>query len=485
MAGAQVTTWDEEQRMPVRWSNETGRVHGLGRVRGWLRATNPRDPEMLDAVDRRWRTLPEGARTPAQLIGRHSTGCEGTHGVFPACDFACKPCYHSADANKVRVDGDHTRTEVARQMAFLRAERSPRAHAQLIGGEVTLLSPEDHAATIDVMRAHGRLPMSFTHGDVGEEHLRAVALGPDGRRRWREWSWAVHIDTTMFGRTGAEKATDERQLHPYRAQFCAALERLRREHGVRHYIAHNMTVTPANVGQVAEVIRAARTMGFRMFSFQPAAFVGNEVRWKHDYREISDDIVWYEMERGVGRPLPYRAIQFGDLRCNRVTWGAWVGDTYVPLLDEDDRRDLAARDAFLGAFRGNAIGMPGSVRAARVARTLLRRPRLIGTGLAFARRFVRRAGGPMALRHGLRPMTFVMHSFMDARVVAPAWEAIQRGETAADPAVRAAQERLQACAYTMGHPDTGELVPACVQHGVLDLVENRELATLLPLPRRR
>lgn len=457
----------------------------VDRLRSWERATRPVDPEMRAALARRWEALPAHARTPAQLLGQRSTGCEGTHGVFPACDFACKPCYHSADANKVRVDGAHTRGEVAAQMDFLRRHRGPRSHAQLIGGEVSLLPAEDHAATIDLMRSHGRMPMSFTHGDVDEAYVRAVALR-DGRRRWREWSWAVHIDTTMFGRSGAEKPTDERSLDPFRRRFCEILERLRREHGLAHYIAHNMTVVPGNLDEVAGVVARGRTMGFRMFSFQPAAYVGNERRWSEGYRDVTPDAVWAEIERGVGTTLPYRAIQFGDLRCNRVTWGAWVGDRYVPLLDEADPRDLAARDAFYRALPGNSIGAAPSIVRWRIARCIARRPGLVPIAVGFARRFVRRAGGWRAVRRGpIRPMTFVMHNFMDARVVAPAWELNKRGGVSDDPDVRAAQERLAACAYTMGHPETGELVPACVQHSLLDPVENRELAALLPLPRRR
>jgi hypothetical protein len=70
---------------------------------------------------------------------------------------------------------------------------------------------------------------------------------------------------------------------------------------------------------------------------------------------------------------------------------------------------------------------------------------------------------------------------MDARVVRPAWELMRAGRTAEDPAVRAAQERLSACFYAMAHPETGELVPACVQHAVLDPAENIALARELPL----
>jgi hypothetical protein len=87
------------------------------------RATRPVDPEVRAVLARRWAQLPEVARTPAQVLGRHAVGCEGTHGVFPRCNLACTPCYHSRDANRVRVDGAHTLAEVERQMAFLRQQR--------------------------------------------------------------------------------------------------------------------------------------------------------------------------------------------------------------------------------------------------------------------------------------------------------------------------------------------------------------------------
>jgi len=78
-----------------------------------------------------------------------------------------------------------------------------------------------------------------------------------------------------------------------------------------------------------------------------------------------------------------------------------------------------------------------------------------------------------------------MHHFMDAADVGPAWELMRRGERSADPRIRATQERLAACHYAMAHPEDGTLVPACVQHGVLDPAENRQLRVLLPLPQVR
>ncbi len=59
---------------------------------------------------------------------------------------------------------------------------------------------------------------------------------------------------------------------------------------------------------------------------------------------------------------------------------------------------------------------------------------------------------------------------------------MQRGQISNDPRIRATQERLAACHYAMAHPENGILVPACVQHRVLDPAENRELRTLLPIP---
>src|SRR3954471_4434175 len=120
------------------------------RLRALEVATRPMAPELASALRRRWDELPAHVRTPAQALGRRTVGCEGTHGVFPRCDLACTPCYHSREANRVRVDCEHTQGEVDAQMALLREKRGPGHNAQLIGDEVTLLGPEAHA---DALRA--------------------------------------------------------------------------------------------------------------------------------------------------------------------------------------------------------------------------------------------------------------------------------------------------------------------------------------------
>jgi hypothetical protein len=463
-----------------------GRRRGLV---GWLedleRRTRPVDPETAAAYARRWEELPERSKTPAQTIGRHAVGCEGTHGVFPRCNFSCQPCYHSAEANRVRVDGAHTVRVVREQMRLLRTLRGPHGHCQLIGGEVSLLEPEDHAEVLAVMRAYGRNPMSFTHGDFDYDYLRRVAVAPDGTPRFSRLSFAAHFDTTMIGRRGIRRAARESDLNEYRQAFCDQFAKLRAEYGIRSYLAHNMTVTPDNVDQIPEVLAACRHMGFSMFSFQPAAYVGNQVRWKGDYRSLDPDQVWARIEEGAGAPLPWQVLQVGDERCNRTAWGFYVGDTWHSILDPADPKDLDARDRFFAHVGGVHFNAPPALLAARLARVAAAHPTTVTGAAAWVARTARRAGVGELVRHGVRPVTFVMHRFMHAEQVAPAWELLQRGETSDDPLVVETQERLRACSYAMAHPETGELVPACVQHSVLDPEENRVLAQLLPLPRRR
>jgi hypothetical protein len=457
------------------------RLFGAGRR--VAAATRPVHPDTEDALRRRWDELPERARSASQLLGRRTSGCEGTHGVFPRCDLACTPCYHAREANRVRVDGTHTVEQVDAQMAYLRAERGTGQHAQLIGGEVTLLGPDAHAEALLAMQRHGRKPMSMTHGDFDYEYLRRLAVGPDGQRRFTLLRFAGHFDSLMLGRKGLARPRSEAELHPFRRRFVAQFERLAREHGVRYDLAHNMTVTPRNLDQVEEVVRECADMGYGMLSFQPAAFVGNPARWREDFHAVTMDSVWAEIERGAGTRLPWRHLQMGDERCNRSAYGVRVAGRWIPLLDDRDERDLRARDAFLESFGGMDFDRPAGMLALAILRVLAPRPRLLPTALGWAARFTRRAG-PWALLTGHpRGLTFVVHAFMDADVVGPAWEAMQRGETPTDPAIVAAQERLQACSYAMAHPDDGRLVPACVQHSVLDPQENAHLAQRLPIIR--
>lgn len=455
----------------------------LDRLRALDVLTRPEHPDLTDALARRWEELPAHVKTRNQMLGRRTAGCEGTHGVFPRCNLACTPCYHAKEAQRVRTDGEHTRIEVDKQMAFLRNARGPGQNAQLIGGEVSLLEPDDLAAALLSMIEHGRKPMSLSHGDFTYDYLERLALDPLTRKpRFKSLSFAGHFDSTMLGRTGIKKVEREEQLNPYRKAFCAMFKRLEEEHGVTSYLAHNMTITPRNIDQLPEVLQEIRHYGFRMFSHQPAAFVGNAARWKESYRAFSTDAVWERIQEGAGGKLNDDALHIGDKRCNRTAYGFYVGPRYVPLLDQDSAADARWLDSFVAAFGGMDFAAPRAVTAARVARALAREPRALPRLAGFGARVVARAGGPAAmLRTPPKAITYVMHSFMDAKTVRPAWEAMERGEhTHADPEVEATIERLRACSYAMAHPEDGRTVPACAQHSVLDPLENLKLMELLP-----
>lgn len=449
--------------------------------------TRPITAEVRAALERRWAELPEHVKTANQLLGRCAVGCEGTHGVFPKCNLTCSPCYHAADANKVCVDGAHTVDQVTRQMEFLRRTRGPRAHAQLIGGEVSLLAPVDHAAALLAMRANGREPMSMTHGDFDYQYLLDVVLNADGTPRFQRISFAAHFDSLMRGRRGAVRPRSEAELNPFREQFARMFIDLKREHGVRSYLAHSMTVTPSNLAQVGSVTRDVLEMRFDMLSFQPAAFIGDERRWKEDFDDVTIDSVWNRIEEGAGQQLPWQAMQFGDPRCNRSAAGMRIEGVFVPILDPDEPQDLAVRDRILDRFGGMVFGgVSIPVLVVKILRMLARNPDVVPPLMGLARRIICRCGGLKALVHAAvrkkaAVKTFVVHNFMDAADVQPAWELMERGIDSDDPKVRETQERLGACMYTMSHPDTGRLIPACVQHSVLDPGENAGLRRMLPL----
>lgn len=449
----------------------------------------------------RYEDLPAKAKVPGQMLGTLSPGCEGTHGVFPKCNFACTPCYHSEHANAVRVDGMHTVVNVADQMQFLRKQRGPVGHCQLIGGEVSLLSPEDHAAALEVMRFYGRIPMSFTHGDFDYEYLRRLALRPDGSKRFERIDFAVHFDMYMTGRrttdgTGLVRARSEMDLSPYRKAFVNMFKRLKREHNVNYYLAHNMTVQEGNLMQVADVVRDVRNIGFRMMSFQPAARQGDQRRWRSDFQSVARNDgqdVWEQIQKGANAKLSYKLFQMGDLRCNRTAICGLVGPKddpdcrVVPFFDDDCPRDARVRDIVCQQF-GNLVLTPRLLRL-KVLRFAISRFWLVPVFIAWSIRFSRRAGGlHRILRYGVRMITFVMHRFMDASDVKQAWELMDDGITADDPRasnsgprIKETMERLAACSYGMAQVKQGRVVPACVQHSVYDSDENMALAQELKL----
>ncbi|MEJ7755954.1 MAG: hypothetical protein WKF83_06085 [Nocardioidaceae bacterium] len=322
----------------------------------------------------------------------------------------------------------------------------------------------------------------MSHGDFDYDYLTALTLDHDGRRRLDRVSFAAHFDMLMFGRRGIERPPDEESLHPFRKDFADMFARLQREHGVRSFLAHSMTVTPANVGQVADVVRTCHDHGYGMFSFQPAAFVGDDRRWHESYRDTTADQVWAEIERGAGTRLPYSALQVGDERCNRTAFGFYLGDRWFSILDDRDPADLHVRDAFYRYLGGVSFsGTPLPTLMVKLSRGLVSHLRSGGSSVAGPRAW---SAEPVPLRWSgiasARSRSSCTRSWTPPRSHLPG-RRCGAERACDDPRLAATQERLRACSYAMAHPETGELVPACVQHAVLDPTENLQLRRLLPL----
>ncbi len=381
----------------------------------------------------------------------------------------------------MRTDRDHTFTQVEAQMTFLRGARGTGQHAQLIGGEVSLLDADDHAHTLEVMLRHGRKPMSMTHGDFDDTYLRRLALDAEDRPRFDVLRMAGHFDSLMLGRRGVPRPRPEHDLDAPRRHFVEMFERLQAEHGVRFDLAHNMTVTPANLAEVAKVTRTVMGLRYGMASFQPAAHVGNPKRWREDYRGVGIDEVWAQIEAGRARGCRGRICRWAIRAATARPTGWLPAAAGSTLLDDRNPRDLRARDRFLAAFGRMDFERPRLARALALLRVTANHPGIVPQAAGWALRFARRVGVRRLLTGRPRALTFVVHAFMDASVVRPAWEATERGEVAVDPEVRAAQERLRACSYAMAHPEQGRTVPACVQHSIMDPAENLDLLELLPM----
>lgn len=225
-----------------------------------------------------------------------------------------------------------------------------------------------------------------------------------------------------------------------------------------------------------------------MLSFQPAARTGDERRWTGgDYRTVGIDDVWGRLEAGLGQRVAWQALQLGQppLQPHRVRHPRrWPLGADVRPRQQRRPGHPGLRLGHLGGV--NFGGTPPTLLVAKLVRVLARHPSAVKVALGWVRRLVRRSGGVPRLvsawrRGRVTPMTYVVHHFMDAADVVPAWRLMQEGRVAEDPAVRVTEERLSACTCEMAHPETAELVSPCVQHSVLDPGENEQLRQMLPL----
>ena len=116
-----------------------------------------------------------------------------------------------------------------------------------------------------------------------------------------------------------------------------------------------------------------------------------------------------QIERGAGARLDYRLFEDGDVRCNRVAHGYYVGQRWHQVLDPDNARDLAVRDAFFRYFGAvNFTGATVWVLGVRALRVALRHPAVVpiaGPGTCCGKAWTPTTHGCGRPSKGCRPAT--------------------------------------------------------------------------------
>jgi hypothetical protein len=377
-------------------------------------------------------SLPAALRTPHQMLGRQGNGCGATIGAMPRCDFACRGCYLGEDANKVPSASVE---EIKAQMRALRPVLGPAGNLQLTDGEVTLRPDEELIELLRYARSIDLIPMLMTHGDSFRRRPGLLErLVVEGGLT----ELSIHVDTTQRGRVGTyRQATTEAELNPLRAEFASMLAEVRRRTGIPVRAATTMTVTPENLGGVADVVRwlLANPRAFFMVSFQPIAQVGRTEDGLGD--SVSVEALWAEIARGAyGSATPQDVARLlagqkwlGHPGCNRFVHGlvARFQDgrlpVFHPIRQHNDPRDTRVVDGFLERFGGVSFRRDHpTVMVARMMGMALRCPGFLLRHVPpYARHWMRRLtgrglwGGLRALQRGevsVSGFLFVSHHFM-------------------------------------------------------------------------
>lgn len=420
----------------------------------------PVGTEARRLLDENWASLPQALRTPQQMFGRQGNGCGATIGAMPRCDFACRGCYLTSDANRAPAESVEA---IKAQMRLLRPILGHAGNLQLTDGEVTLRPESEIVELLRYAQSLGLIPMLMTHGDAFRRRPGLLErLMVDGGLV----EVSIHVDTTQRGRHGARwrGARTEGELNPLRAEFAAKIRAAQRATGLPLRAATTMTVTRDNLGGVADVVRWVATHGgaFRLVSFQPIAQVGRTEAGYGGGVDVDD--LWDEVATGLGvaggaARMRELGVWFGHEACNRMVNGILVkgsdgGIRFHALRDATEPMDRRIVDGFLQRFGGITFRLDGAVqRLARLAAVTRAAPRFIlGNLIPYAAHWLRRVGEGSAPRGAWRlttgratltPLVLVSHHFMSR----------------AELETPVGRERVAHCVFRV--PVDGELVSMC------------------------
>ena len=427
----------------------------------WSALAEPVLAESRALLKRNWSQLPESLRTPHQMLGRQGNGCGATIGAMPRCDFACRGCYLGEEANKIPAESVEA---IKAQMRALRPILGPAGNLQLTDGEVTLRPVEEVIELLRYARELDLIPMLMTHGD---SFRRRPGLLERLAREGGLTEVSIHVDTTQRGRVGDyRRATTEAELNPLRAEFAEMLRVARATTGVNVRAATTMTITPENLGGVADVVRwlVHNPDAFFMISFQPIAQVGRTEDGLGDSVDV--EALWREIARGCYGDVSEASVSrllsgqkwLGHSACNRFVHGVVAkratSATFHPVRQHGDATDARIVDGFLARFGGISFRMDSGVAAVgRALGLAARAPLFFARSVpAYAAHWLRRLGDGSAWRgaHELSSGDLTTHGFL---FVSHHFMSRAQLETPLG------QERVKQCVFHV--PVNGELVSMC------------------------
>jgi len=267
---------------------------------------------------RRWDALPPALQTKRQIYASHEEGCGATVGAMPRCNFACKGCYLTDQANTVPP---MAMDAVKRQLDQLREFLGPWGNLQLTDGELTLRPADELIELIRYAREIELIPMLMTHGDTFRRQPGLLErLMTEGGLD----EMSLHIDTTQRGRIGYKRVTREFELNPLRAEFAEIVRDARRRTGLPLRVATTITTTPAMVDEIpsilAELFRHPDV--YRLITFLPIAQVGRTLEGHGG--GLSSDQVWERISATLGFDANAYRWHYGHASCNRFVMGWFV-----------------------------------------------------------------------------------------------------------------------------------------------------------------
>lgn len=288
-----------------------------------LRHPTPKESRTL--LSEKWGQVAEKFRTSQQLFGRHQEGCGATIGAMPKCNFACKGCYLSANANHIP---EFNLQEIKRQLDLLRTFLGPKGNLQLTDGEVTLRDTDEVIEMIRYAKVIGLTPMLMTHGDTfrRKEGLLLRLVREGGLREM-----SIHIDTTQRGRLGYRKVECEADLHPLREEFAEIIRSIKQETGIALRTASTVTVTRDNLSEVGSIFECLLRHSdvYHLVSFLPAAQVGRSQKGFGGGVVMED--IWEQLADTSAGDLSDHLWVQGHPSCNKMVTGISIHDGETPV----------------------------------------------------------------------------------------------------------------------------------------------------------